>query len=80
MEPWVKGGEAFMTGEFWSQTLFQNQQKLKDSIYIYFVVYLLLDIFCDKTLQESQKLPREHLIGFQGVKMFLLKDPFKVTQ
>ena len=23
-------------------------------------------------------LPREHLVGCQGVKMFLLKDPFKV--
>ena len=23
-------------------------------------------------------LPREHIIGWQGVKMFLLKDPLKV--
>ena len=34
--------------------------------------------FFIQTLQESKMLPREHLIGFQGFKIFLLKDPFKV--
>ena len=28
-----------------------------------------------KTSQDCKTLPREHLIGRQGVKMFLLKDP-----
>ena len=31
-----------------------------------------------KHRKNSKTLPREHLIGCQGVKMFLLKDPFKV--
>ena len=31
-----------------------------------------------KTSRELQTLPRENLIGCQGVKMFLLKDPFNI--
>ena len=31
-----------------------------------------------KHRENREKLPREHLIRCQGVKMFLLKDPFKV--
>ena len=31
-----------------------------------------------KHCKNCEKLPREHLIGCQGVTMFLLKDPFKV--
>ena len=30
-----------------------------------------------KHRKNLKTLPREHIIGFQGVKMFLLKDPFK---
>ena len=29
-----------------------------------------------QTLQHCKTLPREHLIGYQGFKMFLLKDHF----
>ena len=32
----------------------------------------------EKHRENRKTLPREHLIGCQGVKMFLLKDPFKV--
>ena len=31
-----------------------------------------------KLCKNSKTLPREHLIGCQGVKMLLLKDPLKV--
>ena len=31
-----------------------------------------------KHCENCKTLPREHLIGREGVKMFLLKDPFKV--
>ena len=33
--------------------------------------------WADKHRENRKTLPREHLIGCQGVKMFLLKDPFK---
>ena len=31
-----------------------------------------------KAFKNHKTLPREHLIGCQGVKMFLLKNPFKI--
>ena len=36
-----------------------------------------LQVLC-KLRENCKTLPREHLIGCQGVKMFLLKDPFNV--
>ena len=33
----------------------------------------------EKHHENRKTLPREHLIGSQGVKMFLQKDPFKVV-
>ena len=33
-----------------------------------------LPLLTYKTSRESRKAAREHLIGFQGVKLFLLKD------
>ena len=35
-------------------------------------------VFIIKHSKNCKTLPREHFIGCQGVKMFLLKDPFKV--
>ena len=35
-------------------------------------------MYYGKHCENRKKLPREHLIGCQGVKMFLLKDHFKV--
>ena len=31
----------------------------------------------EKHRENREKLPREHLIGCQGVKILLVKDPFK---
>ena len=41
-------------------------------------MYFLHNPTKQKALRESKTLPREHLIGCQGVKMFLLDDPFKL--
>ena len=35
--------------------------------------------FTRKHRENHEKLPRKHLIGYQGVKKFLLKDHFKVS-
>ena len=42
-------------------------------------VQFLLGYMYKKHRENREKLPREHLIGCQGVKMFLLKDHFKVS-
>ena len=34
---------------------------------------------CEKHPKNCKRLPRENIISCQGVKMFLLKDPFKVV-
>ena len=34
---------------------------------------------CQKHCENCKTLPREHLIGCHGVKMFLIKDPFKFS-
>ena len=41
------------------------------------VVAMLIALII-KHCKNRKTLPREHIIGFQSVKMFLLKDPFKV--
>ena len=33
--------------------------------------------FMKKHCENRKTLPREHLIGCEGVKIFLLRDPFK---
>ena len=40
--------------------------------------WTILDFKPFKTLGDRKTLPRVHLIGCQGVKLFLLEDPFKV--
>ena len=43
-----------------------------------FLVCLVKQSSALKHRENCKKLPREHLIGCQVVKMFFLKDPFKV--
>ena len=45
-----------------------------------FVLFTFVPFYLDKTLQDRKTLPREHLIGCQGFKLFLLKDCFKFSK